>query len=70
MPIVSSSCILVNKDWMSNEAIYKLVLLLQISFENENKSLTVYSLLVNSLSIGTKNFAKLYELVPMAERIG
>ena len=26
--------------------------------------------MVNSLSIGTKNFAKLYEQVPMAERIG
>ena len=55
---------------MSNEAIYKLVLLLQISFENENKSLTVYLLMVNSLSVGTKNFAKLYVQVPMAERIG
>ena len=63
MSIVSSSGILVNKDWMSNEAIYKLVLLLRISFENENESLTVYSLMVNS-------FAKLYEQVPMAERIG
>ena len=69
MSIVSSSGILVNKDWISNKAIYKLVLLLQISFENENESLTVYSLMVNSLnslSIGTK----LYEQVPMAERIG
>ena len=70
MSIVSSSGILVNKDWMSNEAMYELVLLLRISFENENESLTVYSLMVNSLSIGTKNFAKLYEQVPMAERIG
>ena len=63
MSIVSSSGILVNKDWMSNEAMYELVLLLRISFENENESLTVYSLMVNS-------FAKLYEQVPMAERIG
>ena len=54
MSIVSSSGILVNKDWMLNEAIYKLVLLLRISFENENESLTVYSLMVNSLSIDTK----------------
>ena len=69
MSIVSSSGILVNKDWMSNEAIYKLVLLLRISFENENESLTVYSLMVNSLSIGTKNFAKLYEQAPMAKMI-
>ena len=38
---VSTSGILVNKDWMSNEAIYKPVLLLRISFENENESLTV-----------------------------
>ena len=70
MSIVSSSGILVNKDWMSNEAMYELVLLLRISFENENESLTVYSLMVNSLSIGTKNFAKLYEQVTMAERTG
>ena len=69
MSIVSSSGILVNKDWMSNEAIYKLVLLLRISFENENESLTVYSLMVNSLSIGTKNFAKLYEQAPVAKMI-
>ena len=69
MSIVSSSGILVNKDWMSNEAIYKLVLLLRISFENENESLTVYSLMVNSLSIGTKSFAKLYEQAPMAKMI-
>ena len=59
MSIVSSSGILVNKDWMSNEAIYKLVLLLRISFENENESLTVYSLMVNYLSISTKKFAKM-----------
>ena len=55
---------------MSNKAIYKLVLLSRISFENENEPLTVYWLMVNSLKIGTKNFAKLYEQVPMAERIG
>ena len=54
MSIVSSGGILVNKDWMLSEAIYKLVLLLRISFENENESLTVYSLMVNSLSIDTK----------------
>ena len=42
MSIVSFSGILVNKDWMSMEAIYKPVPLLQISFENEKKSLTVY----------------------------
>ena len=70
MSIVSSRGILMNKDWMSNEAIYKLVLLLRISFENENESLTVYSLMVNYLSIRKKNFAKLYEQVPMAEKIG
>ena len=35
----------------SNEVIYKLVLLLRTSFENENESLTVYSLMVSSLSI-------------------
>ena len=70
MSIVSSSGILVNKDWISNKAIYKLVLLLQISFENVNRSFTEYSLMINSLSIDTKNFAKLYEQVPMAERIG
>ena len=49
--MVSSSVILVNEEWMSNEAIYKLVSLLRISFENENKSLTVYSLTVNSLTV-------------------
>ena len=70
MSIVSSSGVLVNKDWMPNAAIYKLVLLLRISFENENESLIVYSLIVNSLSISTKNLAKLYEQVPMAGRIG
>ena len=36
---------------MSNEVIYKLVLLLRTSFENENEYLSVYSLMVNSLSI-------------------
>ena len=36
MSIVSSKGILVNKDWMSNEAIYKLVILLRILFENES----------------------------------
>ena len=55
---------------MSNEAMHKLVLLLQVSFENENESFAEYSLMVNSLSIGTKNFPKLYEQGPMAERIG
>ena len=70
MSIVSSRGILMNKDWMSNEATYKLVLLLRISFENENESLTVYSLMVNYLRIRKKNFAKLYEQVPKAERIG
>ena len=56
-----SKLLLVNKGCMSNEAIYKLVPLLRILFENENKSLTVYSLMVKSLSIGTKYFAKLYK---------
>ena len=44
---------------MSNEAMHKLVLLLRVSFENENESFAEYSLMVNSLSIGTKNFPKL-----------
>ena len=56
-----SKLLLVNKGCMSNEAIYKLVPLLRILFETENKSLTVYSLMVKSLSIGTKYFAKLYK---------
>ena len=42
---------LINLEMRSNEVIYKLVLLLQTSFENENESLTVYSLMVSSLSI-------------------
>ena len=40
MSIVSSGGILVNRDWMTNEAIYKLVLLLRISLGNENESIT------------------------------
>ena len=41
MLIVSSSRILVNKDCMSNEAIYQLVPLLRTLFENENEYLAV-----------------------------
>ena len=55
---------------MSNEAIYKVVSLLRISFENEDESVTLYSVTVNYLSIGTKDFAKFYEQEPMTERIG
>ena len=42
---------LINLEMRSNEVIYKLVLLLRTSCENENESLTVYSLMVSSLSI-------------------
>ena len=54
---------------MSNESIYKLLSLLQNSFENENESLTVYAKTVNFLSTAMKNVAKLYEQLPITEKI-
>ena len=54
---------------MSNESIYKLLSLLQNSFENENESLTVYAKTVNFLSTAMKNVATLYEQLPITEKI-
>ena len=38
--------------------------------QKENKLLTVYSLTVNSLRIGTKNFTRLYVAVSIADKNG
>ena len=41
-----------------------------ISLVKSNESLTLYSLEVKSLSIGTRNLVILYVGAPMTERIG
>ena len=61
---------LVKSDWMSNEAINNVESWSLISLQNENESRNVYSLTVKSLRIGTKNFARLYVAVPIADKIG
>ena len=55
---------------MSNEAINSEESWSLISLQKENQSLTVYSWTVNSLRIDKKNFARLYMVVPTANRIG
>ena len=68
--MVSFKGILVNKESTSNDVMYRLESCFLISSANENVSDTVCLLIVNSLSKGTKNFAKLYVDVPIADRIG
>ena len=54
---------------MSNETINSEESWSLISLQKENKSLKVYFFTVNSLRIGTKNFAKLYVAVLIADKI-
>ena len=42
----------------------------RVSLQNENESCTVYLLMVYSLRIGIKIFARLYVEVPTADKIG
>ena len=70
MYIVSSKGMLVKSDWMSNEAIKSEESWSLISLQKENESLAVYSLTVKFLRIGTKNFARLYFAVRVADKIG
>ena len=60
---------LVNKLSTSKLAIKFLELNLLTSLANENKSWTVYSFLVKSFKIGTRNLAKLYVGAPIADKI-
>ena len=54
---------------MSNEAINSEESWSLISLQKENESLTVYSLTLIFLRIGTKNFARLYVVLSIADRI-
>ena len=68
--MVSSRGMIVNNEVMSRLAIKQSELCCSISLAKSNESLTLYSLKVKSLSIGTKNLTILYVGVPMTERIG
>ena len=61
---------LVKSDSISKLAITSLESKLWSSSENVKESLIVYSVVVRSSSTGTKNFARLYVGVPMADKIG
>ena len=54
---------------MSGLAIKQSEFCRSISLAKSNESLTLYSLEVKSLSIGTRNLAILYVGIPMTERI-
>ena len=69
--MVSSRGILVNNEVMSRFVIKQSEFCSSISLAKSDESLTLYSLEIKSVSIGTRNLAILYMGVPMtAERIG
>ena len=68
--IVSSRGMFVNNESTSKLPIKRELSFSTISFANEKESLTVNSLDVIELIFGTKNFAILYDGVPIAESIG
>ena len=70
MFMVSSGGILVNNEVMSRLAIKQSQFCCSISLAKSKGSLTLYSLAVNVLSIGTRNLVSLHISVPMAEVIG
>ena len=69
MFMVSSRGTLVNNEIISRLVIKQSEFCSSISLAKSNESLTLCSLEVKSLSIGTRNLAILYVGVPMAERI-
>ena len=68
--MVSSNGMLVKRLSPSKLAIIQLVSKLTTSSANENESWTVNSLTVKGDKIGTKNFARLYVGVPIANKMG
>ena len=68
--MVSSRGMLVNNEILLRLPIKQSEFYCSISLAKSSESLTLYSLEVKSLSIGTRNLAILYVVVPMAERIG
>ena len=70
MFMVSSRGMLVNDEIMSRLAIKQSEFCCSIFLAKSNESLTLYSLEVKSLSIGTRNLAILCIGVLMAEGIG
>ena len=55
---------------MSKVAMYKGKTFFHISLQNENESHTFNSLMVYSLRVGTRKFARLYILLPVLDKIG
>ena len=67
--MVSSRGMLVNNEVMSRLAIKQSEFCRSIPLAKSNEFLTLHSLKVKSLSIGTRNLAILYVGVPLTERI-
>ena len=65
--MISSREMLVNNEAMSRLAIKQEEFCCDISLAKSNESLTLYSLEVESLSIGTRDLAIFYVCVLMAE---
>ena len=70
MFMVSSRGMIVNNEVISRLAIKQSEFCCSISLAKSNESLTLYSLEVKCLSIGTRNLAILYVGAPVAEGIG
>ena len=70
MSIVSSNGILVNSASTSNEPITNEASCSSISLLNVNELTMLYGLLTMGAKMGIKNLAKLYEAVPIADKIG
>ena len=68
--MVSSNGMLVKRLSTSKVGMIQLASKLPTSSANENESWTVNSLTVKSDKIGTKNFARLYVGVPIADKMG
>ena len=70
LSIVSPKGMLVNRLSTSKLPIRFLELSFLTSLANENESWTVYSFSVKGFKIGTRNLAKSYVGVPIADKIG
>ena len=68
--MVSSNGMLVKRFSSPKLALIQLASKLATSSANENESWTVNSLAVKGDKIGTKNFARLYVPVPIADKMG
>ena len=66
--MVSSRRMLVNNEVVSRLAIKQSEICFSISLAKSKESLTLYSLKVKSLGVGTKNVSILYVGVPMTDR--